>query len=225
MGPAGRPARARRGGREDTRREQAAITAVALFGQVCLSTAALWLQWQSADAAVAGAFVSATAYFRIPLLLAGGLYGPTLADAARQYALGNRAGVLQRTAGALAAGVGGSTVIVGLLLLASPAALFVLYGADIGLASPVLVLLGVGTIATVAGNIVTQVLYGCQRAPSAALAWAPPALVTTVLYALSDGDVTRLAAAMAAGQVLAVVVLLALLPRALPASAPLRWHP
>jgi O-antigen/teichoic acid export membrane protein len=205
---------------DDSRKEQLAITTVALMGQLCLSTAPLWLHFQSADLAIAGQFVTATAYMRIPLLLAGGMYGPTLADAARQYALGNRRGVEQRTLIALAAAVGGSTAAAVLLYLAARPALYVLYGSDVGLSDGVLILLGAGTIGFVAASVLTQVLYGCQRAPSAAVAWIAPAVLTTLLLSIAGGDVARVAASVAAGQVLAVVLLLALLPRALPGRYP-----
>ena len=201
---------------EDSSKEQLAITTVALMGQICLSSAPLWLHAQSADEAIAGAFVSATAYLRIPLLLAGGIYGPTLADAARQFARRNRRGLEQRILVALIGGVGGSTAAVVVLLVAARPALFVLYGDDIGLSDGVLILLGCSTVGYVGATVLTQVLYGCQRAPSAALGWIPPALVTTALFATAAGDPGRLAASMAVGQVLAMVLLLGLLPRALP---------
>ncbi len=201
---------------EDSSREHGAMTTVALLGQVCLSTAPLWLSWQSTDDAIAGAFVSATSYMRIPLLLAGGLYGPILAEAARQFAAGNRSGVANRTLAGLIAGIGGTTAAVAILLFAAEPALFILYGGDIGLAPAVLVWLGFTTIASVASNVAMQVLFGCQRALSAAAAWVPPALLTTALLATAGGDVLWMSVSMAIGQVVATLLLLALLPRALP---------
>ncbi len=205
---------------EDSSKEQLAITTVALAGQICLSSAPLWLHAQSPDVAIAGAFVSATTYMRIPLLLAGGIYGPTLADAARQFALRNRRGVQVRILTGLAGGVGVSVAVVAMLLIAARPALFVLYGDDVDLSDGVLVLLGWSTVGYVGATVLTQVLYGCQRAPSAAAAWIPAALITTLLLSLADSDVARIAAAMAAGQVIAVVLLLALMPRALPERPP-----
>ncbi len=201
---------------EDSRREHLSITSVALLGQVCMSTAPLWLHWQSADEALAGAFVSATSYMRIPLLLAGGLYGPILAQAAQAYAAWDRHRVWNRTLVGVFTGVGGSSAMVFVLFVASGPALTLLYGGNIGLSNAVLLLLGLSTIGSVASNVLTQVLYGCERSPSASLAWIPPAFVTTLLFASSDGDVGRMAASMAVGQIIAVVGLLALLPRALP---------
>lgn len=201
---------------EDSRWEQAAITSVALLGQVCLSTAPLWLHQQSPDQALAGAFVSATTYMRIPLLLSAGLFGPVLADASRQYAARNRHGVLARTLQGLAAGVGGSTAVVGILLLASGPALMLFYGSDPGLSDAVLLRLGLSTIGYIAALIATQMLYGCERAGWAAAAWAAPAVLTTVLFAHAGGDAEAMAGAMAAGQLVAALTLLALVPRALP---------
>lgn len=205
---------------EDSRLEQVSITGVALMGQICLSTAPLWLSWQSPDAAIAGAFVSATSYMRVPLLLAGGLYGPILADAARQYAAGNRGAVASRTFAGLVAGAGGSSFAVVVLLLISGPALMILYDGDIGLSNAVLIWMGVTTIGSVASNILTQVMFACQRAPAAALAWVLPAAATTVLLATAAGDVLRMSRDMAIGQLLATAVLLALLPYALPARQP-----
>lgn len=201
---------------EDSTLEHGSITAVAVLIQVCLSTAPLWLSGQSTDAALAGAFVSATSYMRIPLLLAGGLYGPILAEAARRFAARDRVGVRNRTLVGLAAGVGGTTVATLLLLLAAGPALLVLYGSGIGISVGVLAWLGFGTVASVASNVLTQVLYGCQSAPAAAMAWVPPAVLTTVLLASAGGDELRISVAMAVGQVVAVASLALLLPRALP---------
>ena len=205
---------------EDSRREHFAITAVAVLGQICLSTAPLWLQWQSTDRAIAGAFVTATSYMRIPLLLAGGLYGPTLSDPTRQFAARSRAGVLSRTGIALLTGVGGVGAVVVLLLVAAGPALTLLYGSDSGLSIGLLAMLGLATVGAIASNILTQVLYGCERAPSAVLAGFPAAAITTLLYALAAGDVERLGRSMAAGQLIAALGLLALLPRSLPQGAP-----
>ena len=205
---------------EDSRLEQIAITGVALMGQVCLSTAPLWLSLQSTDTAIAGAFVSGTSYMRVPLLLAGGLYGPTLAEAARQFANGNRRGVVNRTLAGLVAGVGGSSAAVLVLFLASGPVLFLLYNGSIGLSDAVLMWMGITTIGSVASNVLTQVLFACQRAPSTALAWVLPAVVTTVLLATAGGDVERMSRDTAIGQLLATAVLLALLPKALPAARP-----
>ncbi len=201
-----------------SRGEQVSITSVALLGQICMSTAPLWLHWQSTDAALAGAFVSATSYMRIPLLLAGGLYGPILAQAALAHARRDRGRVWNRTVVGLLRGVGGSTVAVVLLIVVSGPALTLLYGGDIGLSVAVLLWLGLSTVGSVGSNILTQVLYACERSPSAVVAWIPPALVTTALFAASSGDVTRVAASMAVGQAVAVAGLLAFLPRALPAA-------
>jgi len=201
---------------EDSRREQTSITAVAMLGQVCMSTAPLWLHWQSADEALSGAFVSATSYMRIPLLLAGGIYGPILAQAAQAYAERDRQRVWNRTLAGLFAGVGGSGVGVLILLLVSGPALTLLYGGDIGLSSAVLVLLGLSTVGSVAGNVLTQVQYGCEQSSSTVIAWLPAAVLTTLLFATSGGDVGRMAASMALGQFVAVAGLLVLLPRALP---------
>jgi O-antigen/teichoic acid export membrane protein len=208
----------------ESRLEQGSITTVALLGQVCLSTAPLWLHWQSADAALAGAFVSATSYMRIPLLLAGGLYGPILAEAARQYARRSRAGVVDRTAVGFVVGVGGAgAAVLGLLLISGPA-LLLLYGGETGLSTVTLLWMGVTTMGSVASNILTQVLYGCERAPSTAVAWVPPAIVTTLLFAVAAGSAERMAQASAVGQLLATAALLALLPRSLP-ERPEVWTP
>lgn len=200
----------------DSRHEQGSMTTVAVMGQICMSTAPLWLHWQSTDEALAGAFVSATSYMRIPLLLAGGLYGPILAQAATAFAERDRLRVRNRTVIGLLVGVGGSTAAVLMLLVASGPALTLLYSGNIGLSNEVLLWLGLATIGSVASNLLTQVLYGCERSPSTAVAWILPAVLTTVLFATAGGEVGRIAWSMAVGQFIAAAILGALLPRALP---------
>lgn len=202
--------------RSESHLEQNAITAVAVLMQICLSTAPLWLNAQSTSAATAGAFVSATSYMRIPMLLAGGLYGPILAEASKQYSRGNRSGVVNGVAKGLAVGVGGTGAVVIVLLLVAGPALRLFYGGDIGLSTAALAWMGLATIGAVSSSILTQVLYGCERSPSAAVGWVPPTAFTTVLLAFAGGDAGRAAQATALGQLLATAILLSLLPRSLP---------
>jgi O-antigen/teichoic acid export membrane protein len=191
----------------DSRPEQVSMTAVALLIQACLSTAPLWLSRQSPDAAVAGAFVTVTAYMRSPSILAGGLMAPLLTAAAFAFADGRPRTVAAKTVRALTIGVLGSSLLVLLLLALSSVGMLILYGGDTGLPTATFVWLGASTIGYVAANVLTNSLFGCQQARVTALVWVAPALISMVLYAVADGRPTWLAAASAIGQALAVVLL------------------
>lgn len=192
---------------EDSRAEQFNMTAVALLIQICLSTAQLWLSRQSADPAISGAFVTVTSYMRVPVMLAGGLMAPLLTAAAKAYAQRRPRDVAIKTAEALAVGSGGTAVLLALLLALQNLAMLILYGGDTGLPLATFVWLGVSTLGFIAANVLTNSLYGCQRAGTAVLVWILPALLTTALFALAGGDPTRLAAAAAIGQLTAVALL------------------
>lgn len=192
---------------EDTRLEHFSVTLVSLLIQICLSSAQFWLYQQSSDAAVSGAFVTATAYLRIPSLLAIGLYSPLLSEAAEAFADGRSRAVTRATSRALLLGGGGAAVMVALLLAFADLGMSILYGPATGLPFSTLVWLGVSTVVSIAATIVTNVLFGCSRATAAAIAWIPPALLSTALFASAGAETTRLAIAATLGQVLALALL------------------
>ncbi len=211
---------------EDTRLEHGSITAVAVLIQVSMNTAQLWLHRQSPDLALSGAFVTVAAYMRVPMTLAGGVYAPLLNEAAAAYAERRRAVVLKKTMEALLLGSGGSFAMVVVLLVFSNVAMVILYGGDTGLSSATFVWLGIATVAHIAAGVLTNALYGCARAPTAVLCWIPPAVVSTLLFAMAHGDPTFLAVATTIGQVVALVLMLgAFFARALPSAVQARTDP
>ena len=205
--------------------EQGVITAVALLGQVALSTAPLWLQAQSPDAALAGAFVTATSYFRIPILFIGGLAAVALTAVSASVSNGD-VGSARRQArgsllGATAVGVAGASA----LLLLAPLLLRLYYGQQIDLGPGVLMTLAATTVLAIAAGMLTQVLYGARRGATALAVWAIATAVTTLLLATARGDVLRTAVGVAIGQLIATAALALASVRALPAAAPLSIKP
>lgn len=199
-------------------REQRSMASVAMLQQLCLSTAPLWLHWQSTDAGASGAFVSVTTYMRIPLVLATGLVTIVLAGASRSHASDNRSAMLRWIGSGLvtaAVFVGGAVLV---LIALADVAIPILFGRDLVESQALLWLLGLSTVGAVASTMMTQIVYGAGRAQAAMLAWVIPTVFTTVGLARADGSATAMAATIALGQVLATATLLAVLPNSLPGS-------
>lgn len=199
-------------------REQLSITAVAVLGQVSLTTAPLWLEAASTDAALAGAFVTATSFLRVPVLLVGGLGTVALAEVSRAHARGD-AGRAARLAlrSVLGAALAGA-VTVAVLVAAAPVALRLLYGESIGIGLGVLAAVGVSTVLAMAAGVAAQIAFGLRRSGRAVAAGVAAAGVSTLFYLLSDGSVTLIAAGLVAGQATYAIGLVGLLAR--PTSDP-----
>lgn len=186
--------------------EQTSITIVALMVQVVLNTAPLWLAHAATtDPQLAGQFVSAAAYMRIPMLIAGAFFTVALSQVSVAYARGDRTGT--RHAARRHLGMGGAltTVAVAVLLVVSGPGLLVLYGPGMSITLAALAVMGVATAVFVVAYLGTQVLLACQRSTAASVCWTVAALVTTVL--LWAFGTTAMAAALAvlAGVVVALV--------------------
>lgn len=181
-------------------REQLSITAVAVLGQVSLTTAPLWLETASTDAALAGAFVTATSFLRVPVLLVGGLGTVALAEVSRAHARGEtgraRHLALRSVLGAAVAGV----ITVAALVASAPVGLRLLYGETIGIGLGALAAIGLSTVLAMAAGVAAQIAFGLRRSGRAVAAGAGAAAVSTLLYVLSDGSVAVIAAGLVAGQ-------------------------
>lgn len=188
-------------------REQGSITIVSVLIQVVLSSAPLWLQVQSADPALAGAFVSLTSYLRVPLLALGGIFVVTLSRVSAAYAAGDlpRAGNLAVKATAMTGLVAVALELV--LLVASGPGLRLFYGRSLHVDVAVAILVGMSTVLAIAASVLTQVLYGCRRSGAAVVAWGLGAAVGTLQLALAGGNVLLTATAVASSQGIAAVAL------------------
>lgn len=202
---------------DDTRLEQLSITTVSGLLQVCLNTAQIWLYQQSPDPAAAGAYVTAASYMRIPLVLAGSIYTPLLNAAATAYAAGDRPQLLRKTGIAVGLGGLGSMLMCAVLLALSPLGMAILYGPEQPLPIETFLWLGLSTVATLAASVMTNALFGCRRAPMAAVIWFVPTAIASIVYASAGGSPTVLAMGSAVSQVAATILLaVAFVVRALP---------
>ena len=186
--------------------EQTTITIVALMVQAVLNTAPLWLAHAAtADPQLAGQFVSAAAYMRIPMLIAGAFFTVALSQVSVTFAQGDRAGTHRGAVRHLGMGGALTAVAVAVLLVVSGPGLLVLYGPGMAIGLPTLAVMGVATVAFVVAYLGTQVLLACRRSTSASVCWTAAAVVTTVLL-WAYGD-TAMAGALAvlAGVVVALV--------------------
>ncbi len=195
--------------------EQSFITAVALLSQVAINSAPLWLQARATDAALAGQFVSATSYLRIPIFLVGGL--GTVALSAVSGAHGSADLVRARRTALRSAGTAAALGVAGtaLLLLVSGPALHVLYGTAIDLGEGTLLAIAAATVLSMTAGIVTLVCLGCDRSAAAAIVWLTAASVVTLALALQGGTVLAVSVVTALGQAVALLGLGIVAARAL----------
>lgn len=178
-------------------------TAVAFSIQVSLALPAILLQADDPESGAAGFFVTASAYFRIPITFIGGLAVVVLSQVATYFSSG-RVGLAARvTRRALEVtavlGVAGAAS----LWLVSDTALVVLYGDEFRLPGAALALLACGTVMAMVAGILTQALFGCAQARSTAFIWMTVAVAVTISSALLPGSTTAMAAVILAGQSLA----------------------
>jgi len=188
--------------------EQSFITAVALLGQVAISTAPLWVQARATDVALAGQFVSATSFLRIPLFLVGGIGTVALSAVSAAYGVRelDRARRTTQRSTAAAAGIGLAGVVV--LLLVSGPALRLLYGGAIDLGEGTLLAIAVTTVAYMTATVLSLVCFGCDRSRAVAAVWAVIATLTTLGLGVWGRSPLGAATVTACGQVLGVVALL-----------------
>jgi O-antigen/teichoic acid export membrane protein len=184
--------------------EQSFITAVALLSQVAINSAPLWLQARTTDAALAGQYVSATSYLRIPIFLIGGL--GTVALSAVSGAHGGRDLVRARRTAIRSAGTAALVGLVGTgaLLLVSGPALRIIYGTNVDLGEATLLVIALTTVLSMTAGIVTLVCLGCARSAPAAAVWLLAALGVSAGLAAQAGSVLSVAVVTAIGQVVAL---------------------
>lgn len=186
--------------------EQSSITIVALMVQVVLNSAPLWLAHAATgNPQLAGQFVSAAAYMRIPVLIAGAFFTVALSQVSSAFARGDRFGT--RRAARRHVGMGGAltTVAVAVLLAVSGPGLLILYGPGMAISLATLVVMGVATATFVVAYLITQVLLACRRSTAASLCWMFAGLVSTVLLWAYGDNAMAAALAVLAGVVVALV--------------------
>jgi O-antigen/teichoic acid export membrane protein len=163
---------------------------VVLLGyQVCLNSAPLLMEWRfgHAQPAAVGAFVTASTYFRIPVLLVGGILTHALVEMSHAWGAGDLTRFRRgRTLGLrrlLLTVIGISAV----LTVAAPVLLRAYYGAPLGLPIAVLLALPVSTVIAQTAVMVVQGLLATDRGRTAALLWTVGGGMTVLLLSLSHG--------------------------------------
>lgn len=157
------------------------ITLVAVSIQVILNSAPVWISMRNTNSIVTGQFVSAAAYMRIPIILAGGLLTVLLSVLTNRTKTSPHSEVSTALpTKVLAAGAWAAIILQGILLLFAPLGLRLLYGPDYLSEPATLLLLGCGTIVVIVANLATQGVFASRRFREAALAWTLGALLATL---------------------------------------------
>lgn len=190
-------------------------TVVAFSTQISLGLPAVLLQALHPDSGVAGSFVTASVYMRIPITFIGGLLVVVLSQVATHFSSGRTLMAARVARKALLGTLSLGLVCVLLLWLASGEALAILYGEDLNISGFALITLGCSTVAAMLAGVATQTLFGCSLARSAALLWVMAALSVAVLAALMPGTLSGMALTVLLGQVIALLATLVLLRLAL----------
>lgn len=172
---------------------------VALLIQVTSSTAPLWLGWRYPTGVEAGVMVTVASYFRIPLVLLGGVAAVTLSGVSRGHATGRTDVVRGHAVSGIAMAAGATTVMVTVLALLSEPLLGLLYGSALPLDPGTIAVFAVGSLLLVMGTVGTQVVFGTGLGRLALAAWAASAVVTTLLLAALAWSVGGAATAIAVG--------------------------
>lgn len=191
----------------DSLSHQGPFTAVSVAGQVSLGFGTVWLQSQYPQSGVAGQYVTATTYMRIPIVLVGGLVVVVLSAAASAFAADDwprvRAVVGKATAGtALFA-----PAATGVLLAISGPALLAFYGQQLSLGMPTMLAMAAATVAAMLAGVVTQSAFATGLGMWAARTWTVAALLSIGWSVLGGDSTFELAMAVAAGQALAASVI------------------
>jgi O-antigen/teichoic acid export membrane protein len=186
---------------------QGRFTVVALAGQVSLGFGSVWLQASYPDSGLAGEYVTATTYMRIPIVLVGGLVVVVLASAAAAYAGGRFDAVTAIVSRAVGATALFGPLATGFLLAVSGPALMIFYGQQLSLGWPTMAAMACGTVAAVLGGVVTQSAFACGMSRLAAVVWTTAAAVTVGWSMLSGDSPFELAVATLVGQGLATLAL------------------
>jgi O-antigen/teichoic acid export membrane protein len=118
---------------------QGRFTVVALAVQVGLGFGSVWLQASFPDSGLAGEYVTATTYMRIPIVLVGGLVVVVLSSAAAAYAAGRINVVTAIIVRSTAATAVFAPLATGFLLAVSGPALMLFYGQQLTLGWPTMV--------------------------------------------------------------------------------------
>ncbi len=190
--------------------EQASFVLVSLGFQATVNLAAVLIEGRvgSTQPAAAGEFVSASTYFRVPLVLIGGVLTTALvvmstATADRDLARFRRS--LHRST----VQTGVITLLPSILLLAlAPLILPVYYGKALTLSSVVYAGLAISTVIAGVGSALTQSLLATGRSSWAAGAWILGAAVTVGGLFAATGVGAQTSVALVAGPAVAALVLL-----------------
>lgn len=165
--------------------------------QLTLNAAPLWLAVYGQDDRLAGAFVTANSYLRIPMMASAGVGLVAIGSISRAWEDGRPDTVADHakraTAGAAVLSVGG----VGLLYLLRGPGLEILYGADFALPPEPLGWLAVGASAALFSAVLTQVLLGTAGTRTAATIWCGAAIALALTLVLAAPSTTGIAIATA----------------------------
>lgn len=164
-------------------RQLGPVVVVAVSLQFLLNAAPLMLQWR-VPGEIAGQYVSAMTYLRIPMLLTGGFMTVTLSSAALAWARRDATALHRAVRMAFLGTAACGALTIGVWLVSGPM-LRLYYGPAIDFPMTLLALMGATTVAAVAANLLTQVGIGAHRHQIMAAFWAVGALATIVVLVLA----------------------------------------
>lgn len=186
-------------------RDQLWYTAVAFSIQVSLALPAVVLQAFDPTSGVAGAFVTASVYMRIPIMLIGGLAVVVLSQVATYFGSARYRQAAKVAWKSLVAALAIGVVGVSVLLLGSDLALRLLYGQELELPQALLIVLGAATVAAMVVGVLTQSLFGCGLARPAAFVWIAVGLVVAGASVILPHTPTAMAGVVLLGQLFALL--------------------
>jgi O-antigen/teichoic acid export membrane protein len=195
---------------EHVRWEQASFVLVSLGFQATVNLAALLIEARvgATQPAAAGEFVSASTYFRVPLVLIGGVLTTALVVMSTASADRDLVG-FRRSLKRSTFQTGAITLLSSILLLALAAILLpIYYGRTLTLPVGLYAGLAVSTVVAGVGSALTQSLLATGRSSWAGGAWLVGAAVTVGGLMTATEIGTRTTLALVSGPVVATLLLL-----------------
>ena len=180
-----------------------AVALVALSFQVLMNAGPLVLQ-SRIPGDIAGQYVSAMTYMRIPMLFTSGFLTVVLSGASHAWA-GKDGRGLDRAVRLAGVGSLACLVLTAATWLVSGPLLTAFYGSPVDLTAGVLALLGVASVLGVTANLLTQVPLGTRRQPAMAVIWVAAAGCALVLMFLASPTALGVTVATIVGMVLCIV--------------------
>lgn len=186
-------------------REQGVITLSVLALQLVVNSPPLWLSARLTDQALAGAFVTVSAYLRIPIFVSAAFATFALTHVSAAHGRGDHAGarrlMVRSVVPAALVGLAATAVVV----VAAPVALPLLYGSPPDIPPAVLAALAVSTVLLIPLGVWSLALFGLLQARGVAVSMLAAAATTTVLCAATTTTLGPVAVAVVAGPAVGLI--------------------